>query len=93
MGHPATWKIVTLGAALTGLGVAGAGTAHAHSGPTPGVQPLSVTAASAAFSTDVSFDSPFDLDDVIRLPYDVAHHVGWPLNGMYDTSWDTWYDD
>lgn len=34
MERPATWKIITVGAALTGLGIVGAGTASAAITPT-----------------------------------------------------------
>ena len=44
MERPASWKVVTLGAALTGLSVAGAGAAQADSG-SPGSGPASVSPA------------------------------------------------
>jgi hypothetical protein len=43
MQRPATWKILTIGAALTGLSLAGAGAAFADSGQST-VAPMSVTA-------------------------------------------------
>jgi hypothetical protein len=46
MKRPATWKILTLGVAVTGLGFVGAGTALADAGATA-VQPLRVSAANA----------------------------------------------
>ena len=44
MERPASWKVVTLGVALTGLSVAGAGAAQADSG-SPDSGPASVSAA------------------------------------------------
>ena len=44
MERPAGWKILTLGAALTGLGVAGAGAAQGDTG-SPDTTPASVSAA------------------------------------------------
>ena len=41
MERPASWKVLTLGAALTGLSVAGAGAAEAGSA-SPGTTPASV---------------------------------------------------
>jgi len=45
MERPATWKVVTVGVALTGLSAAGAGAAQADSG-VAGTAPASVSAAS-----------------------------------------------
>ena len=45
MERPATWKVVTVGVALAGFSVAGAGAAQADSG-SPGTAPASVGAAS-----------------------------------------------
>jgi hypothetical protein len=42
MNRPATWKVVTVGAALTGLGMVGAGTAAAATVPV--VAPTAITA-------------------------------------------------
>ena len=44
MERPATWKVVTLGAALTGLSVAGVGAAQVDTG-TPGSGPVYVSPA------------------------------------------------
>ena len=44
MERPASWKILTLGAALTGLSVAGAGAAQSDTG-SPDFTPESVSAA------------------------------------------------
>jgi hypothetical protein len=42
--RPASWKVLTVGAALTGLSVAGTGAAQADSGPSDAA-PASVSAA------------------------------------------------
>ena len=44
MERPASWKVLTLGAALTGLSVAGAGAAQGDTG-SPDTTPASVSAA------------------------------------------------
>ena len=44
MERPASWKVLTLGAALTGLSVAGAGAAQGDTG-SPDTAPASVSAA------------------------------------------------
>lgn len=63
MQRPAVWKILTLGAAFTGLGLFGAGSALAEGAP------MAVPVHS------VSTDGPFDdLDDLVRLP-DVPRHL------------------
>ncbi len=61
--RPATWKIVTFGAALTGLGVAGAGLAAADD-DRPGSVPagLTVAAPDAHDSPDTAQAAPAPVD-------------------------------
>jgi hypothetical protein len=79
MNRPATWKVLTLGVALTGLGAAGAGFAAADDGGAPAkdVRPISVSATDAGAapghpplavdlspeSADSPFESSFDSVD------------------------------
>ena len=90
MQRPATWKIVTIGAALTGLSLAGAGAAFADRGQSA-VPPTSVAAVHGGFSTDWPFDDVLeDIDDVVQLPYVPRHFVD------FDDDWyggDDWGDD
>jgi hypothetical protein len=72
MERPATWKVVTVGAALTGLGILGAGTATAAVTPTP----------AAVF--DVSVEAPFG--DFIALGDDWTD-THW-TDDWTDTYWD-----
>jgi hypothetical protein len=60
MERPATWKILTLGMAVTGLSFMGAGAALADSGATA-VQPLRVSAANAPV---IPLDPPWWDDDM-----------------------------
>jgi hypothetical protein len=85
MQRPATWKILTIGAALTGLSLAGAGTAFADSG-----QPMSVAAVPGGFSTDWPFDDLLDdVDDLAQFPHGIPQYVG-----GFDDDWrDDWYGD
>jgi hypothetical protein len=55
MERPATWKVVTVGVALTGLSAAGAGAAQADSG-VAGTAPASVSAASDLHAPLVPFN-------------------------------------
>ncbi len=90
MERPATWKVVTLGAALTGLGIVGAGTATAASAPV--TQPASISAG-AAFDAPlfprIDFDVP-GIDDSFDGPGNqfVAMDDTWD-----ETYWDTSWDD
>jgi hypothetical protein len=66
-----TWKVLTLGAALTGLGVAGAGVAAAEEGvPLAAPQPVSVSAADAAGAPLVGDPSPESADSPFESPVD-----------------------
>ena len=66
-----TWKVMTLGAALTGLGVAGAGIAAAEEAtPLPAVQPISVSAADGTGATLVADPSPESVDSPFESPAD-----------------------
>jgi hypothetical protein len=94
MQRPATWKILTIGAALAGLSIAGAGTAFADSGHS--AVPLTSVAVPGGFSTDGPFDDLLDdLDDVVQLPYGPGHFAGFD-DDWYDDGWggdDDWGDD
>jgi hypothetical protein len=57
MARTATWKVVTIGAALTGLGVVGAGTASAATSPAPTVN-ATISAPHADWSAAFADDSP-----------------------------------
>jgi hypothetical protein len=92
MQRPGTWKIVALGAAFTGLGVFGAGTALAESP----VSATGVPATTAVAHAPVPLDPPFWDDDMIDwiddIPY-VPDVPGVPefWDGPY---WDDdWVDD
>jgi hypothetical protein len=66
-----TWKVLTLGAALTGLGVAGAGIAAAEEGAlVPAVQPISVPAADGTGAPLVADPSPESADSPFESPAD-----------------------
>jgi hypothetical protein len=73
-----TWKVLTVGAALTGLGIAGAGIAAADEGVRAAApQPISVSAADPAGAplagdlSPESADSPFESPvDSPESPYD-----------------------
>lgn len=90
MERPATWKILTLGVAVTGLGFMGAGAALADSGATA-VQPLRVSAANAPV---IPLDPPWWDDDMIDwldelpIPDVPIDHI--PDGPFWD---DDWYDD
>lgn len=81
MERPATWKVVTVGAALTGLSVLGAGAANAATGPAPAA-PASVTAGTAV---DVPLGWPFDdyIDPWVR-DYDSFYGFS---GGSWDSGW------
>ncbi|WP_214364289.1 hypothetical protein [Pseudonocardia sp. H11422] len=80
MQRPTTWKIITVGAALGGLGLAGAGVALADSGQgaAADIAPISVSSADpgapAPFAADLSpesADSPLEsVDDSADSPFD-----------------------
>ncbi|MHA6796616.1 hypothetical protein ACVGVM_24350 [Pseudonocardia bannensis] len=82
MQRPATWKIITVGAALSGLGLAGAGVAFADSGPgaATDIAPISVSSADpgsapaqsgAVDLSPESADSPLEsVDDSVDSPFD-----------------------
>ena len=59
---PATWKIVTFGTALTGLGIVGVGAATADDGGSSAQQPAAVSVA-ADDSPDATPDAPADAPD------------------------------
>ena len=95
--RPATWKILTFGAALAGLGVAGAGAAGADDEPR-GQQPDSVVvdapgdATAAATPADVSpesADSPNE--SVTDSPDDVAPADASPesADSPAESAWDS----
>ncbi|WP_102141399.1 hypothetical protein [Mycobacterium hubeiense] len=82
----AIWKVLTIGAAFTGLGIAGAGAAAADTG-------LAAHPTATGISTDWPFDDVLDdLDEVVRLPSVIpGGFVG--LGDDWDDDWDDWYDD
>ncbi|MGV0836756.1 hypothetical protein [Mycolicibacterium thermoresistibile] len=83
MTRPATWKVVTVGAALTGLGVLGAGAAHGATEPVPASVGPVVEAPVVDWATAFDADSPdasfFAMDD------------SW--DDSFDDSWDDSWDD
>jgi hypothetical protein len=88
MERPATWKILTLGAALIGLGVAGAGPALADNGASPtGVQPIRVSAAPAPVPLDPPWwdDDMIDWIDKLPIPQPRLDHV--PDGPFWDDDW------
>src|SRR5690606_19676950 len=58
MTRPATWKVVTVGAALTGLGVLGAGAAHGATEAAPAAVGPAVEAPEVDWATAFDADSP-----------------------------------
>jgi hypothetical protein len=98
----ATWKVLTLGAALTGLGVAGAGVALADERAQPAApQPITVSVADpagaplAAGLSPESADSPFESPvDSPESPFDSPDDVA-PAPGVHgdDTPDDDTPDD
>ena len=81
MERPATWKILTVGAALSGLGIAGAGVALADGGsPATDVRPIAVSAPAAnapqalapAVNTGMGDLSPESADSPFESPVDSA---------------------
>jgi len=68
-----SWKILTLGAALTGLGVAGVGVAAADEGTlSTAPQPISVSAADGAGAPLAADLSPESADSPFESPVDSA---------------------
>ena len=89
MQRPATWKILTIGAALTGLSFAGAGAAFADSNQSA-ARPMSVAVAPGGASTDWPFDDLLDdVDDLVQFP----HGIPRDFVGFDDDWYDDWYDD
>ncbi|MGV0644095.1 hypothetical protein [Mycolicibacterium sp. XJ879] len=72
MKRTATWKVLTMGAALTGLGVAGAGAAHADAGP----------AALAAHPADVNVQLTAA---VPQIEGPVQLNIPQEFHGLYDS--------
>lgn len=87
--RPATWKIVTFGAALTGLGVAGAGIAVADD-DRPGSLPaaVNVTVPAADGSARSAQDSPGAAD---AAPADAAPVDASPesADSPTESAWDS----
>lgn len=87
MERPASWKVLTLGAALTGLSVAGAGAAQADSGSS-GTAPASVSAATdlnvPLFGSGPSWGSPWQPGDI------VDNWVPW-YPGQIVENWVPWH--
>jgi hypothetical protein len=87
MERPATWKVLTLGAALTGLSVSGAQAAQAETG-SAGTAPASVSAA-----TDLNaplFDSPWGSWGSPWIPGEnLGHWVPWRPGQIVD-NWAPW---
>ena len=86
MKHPIIWKSLTLGAVLTGLAVAGAGSAVAATGNFGDLRPMSVASAPAQV--------PFPQDDFFwddDWYDDFPFHRYW--NSGWGDDWDDWYDD
>lgn len=82
MERPATWKVVTLGAALTGLSAAGAGAAQADSGST-GIAPASVNAASG-------FNAPLHPVDFTPWVPSPGHVFGSPWKSPWKAVGSPW---
>jgi len=85
MERPATWKVVTLGAALAGLSVAGAGAAQADSGIT-GNAPASVTAAG---DLNAPLD-PFHFTPFIPTPGNIFHSPFKIINSPFNCITSPW---
>ncbi len=84
MQRPATWKRLPLGAALTGLIIAGAGAAFADNGQSAH-PPMSVAPVAGGLSSDWPFDDVLDdIDDIVQLPYIPRYFVDFD---------DDWYGD
>ncbi|MGV0714641.1 hypothetical protein ABQE93_04460 [Mycolicibacterium sp. XJ662] len=72
MKRTATWKVLTMGAALTGLGVAGAGAAHADAGP------ATLAAHPAGVNVQLSADVP-QIEGPVQL------NIPQEFYGLYDS--------
>ena len=90
MDKPASWTLLTLGAALTGLSVAGAGAAQADSGSLGGA-PASVSAATdlnaplfVGADSWGSWGSPWQPGDIVE------NWVPWQP-GQIAENWIPWY--
>ncbi|MGE2727063.1 hypothetical protein [Mycolicibacterium pulveris] len=80
MKRTATWKVLTMGAALTGLGVAGAGAAHADAGPAP------LATNSAGVNVQLSADVP-QIEGPVQL------NIPQQFHGIYDSpDSGSWWD-
>ena len=80
MNRTATWMVLSLGAALTGLGVAGAGAAHADVGP--------VVAAPHPASVNVQLSA-----DVPYLEGPMQLNIPQEFHGLYDSADSgSWWD-
>lgn len=80
MTRPATWKVVTVGAALTGLGVLGAGAAHGATEAAPAAVGPAVEAPEVDWATAFDADRP-------DSSYVAMDDTWW------DDSWDDSWDD
>lgn len=70
-----TWKVVTLGVALTGLGITGVGVAHAD-GPSTAPEPAAI-----------SVEAPAAVDDAVPAMDDSFDDTYWD-DSHGDNSWD-----
>lgn len=84
MNRPATWKVVTIGAALTGLGVVGAGAANASPDAAPAPASVTVQAPLPAFDLP-HFDIHIDRPDFRPVAWE---DTSWDDFYWEDTSWD-----
>lgn len=86
MNRPATWKVVTLGAALTGLGIVGAGTAAAATAPAP-----------APASLEASLNWAPELGEIVALGDDWTETYwdeNWNAGQRWADDWtETYWDD
>jgi hypothetical protein len=91
MQRPSIWKALTLGAAVTGLALTGAGTALADSGAAvTAVQPVWIPAANAPIPLDPPWwdDDMIDWLDNLPVPDVPIGHI--PDGPFWD---DDWLDD
>jgi hypothetical protein len=72
MERPTAWKLITLGAALTGFGFAGAGVALADTESGQPASPRTVAVSSAEVPVAVADASPESADSPFESPVDSA---------------------